>query len=182
MFGFGKKKISEEEAVLSSVKALIDDVNESYPWFLHQWKTSSCSNEFPPIRRDSIDLVRLAVLALEIISLPYLFSMEQANRIKHRSITCFAERTGKVSDEVLSEVETYERLFNETAKTNPSNPLKGMCEHLAGKFWSADARVHGKAEPGNPNFILSILLETFLAKMSGCWKGLRHYYHIIPGS
>lgn len=180
MFGFGKKKLYEEEAVASFAKALIDDVNESFPWFLHQWKTSPCASEFPPFPRNSIDVMYVAVLALEIVSLPYLFPIDQAKRIKRMSVDCFAEQTGKPAAEILAEVDAYEQLFNEEAKTNPANPLKGVCQRLYEKIWPAGSMGPVHSETANPSFMFSTIMGNFLMRMSGCWKGLRHYYKIVP--
>ena len=68
MFGFGKKKIYEEEIVDSFVRALIDDMKDAFPWLIEQLDKLPIEKDilrsFPA---NSHSIIAVANLSLELI-------------------------------------------------------------------------------------------------------------------
>lgn len=171
MFGFGKKKISEEDATDSFVCALIDDMQEAYPWLIDQLKEIQGGDKISSLPENARETIITAALSLELIALSNLFPEDQAKRIRELSISLFAEYQEVKEETLCFDIESYERCFNEHTEAH-LNPLLAVSELLIQKLGIEDPRLKG------PDPILASGLSAALVSLSGRWKRLNESFKI----
>lgn len=171
MFGFGKKKVSEEDATDSFVCALIDDMEEAYPWLIEQLKEIAGGDKISSLPENAKETITIAALSLELIALPNIFQQDQAKRIRKLSISLFAEYQEFKEETLCSDIESYERCFNENVEAR-LNPLLAVSELLIQKLEIEDPRLKG------PNPILASGFGAAFVSLSGRWKRLNESFKI----
>ncbi len=179
MFGFGKKKIYEEVIADSFVRALIDDMTDAIPWLIEQLDElpieKSILRSFP---ENSQDIIAVANLSLELISLPNLFQNDQAKRIREMAINLFAKHKKIKTKKLLIQIESYERCFNEHIEAG-LNPITAVSEMLYKNLGLKDFQSQQISKLKGPNPILIEGLSIALTSFSGRWKKLMKSYNIV---
>lgn len=179
MFGFGKKKIYEEVIVDSFVRALIDDMKDAFPWLIEQLDELPIGKDilrsFP---ENSPDIIAIANLSLELISLPNLFQKDQAERIRDISIKFFAKRKEMKNEKLLILIESYEKCFYEHVKVG-LNPITAVSEILYENLGLKNFQSEQIPKLEGPNPILVAGLSLALTSFSGRWKKLKESYKIV---
>ena len=179
MFGFGKKKIYEEVITDSFVRALIDDMKDAFPWLFEQLDElpieKSILRSFP---ENSHDIIAVANLSLELISLPNLFQNDQAKRLREIAINLFTTHKEIEKEKLLIQIESYERCFNENIEAG-LNPITAVSEMLYKNLGLKDFQSQQIPKLKGPDPILVEGLSLALTSFSGRWKKLKESYKIV---
>ena len=179
MFGFGKKKIHEEMIVDSFVRALIDDIKDAFPWLIEQLDELPIEKDilrsFP---ENSPDIIAIANLSLELISLPNLFQNDQANRIREMAIHFFAMHKEIKTEDLLNQIKSYERCFNENIEAG-LNPITAVSEMLCKNLRLINFQSQQIPKLKGPNPMLVEGLSIVLVSFGGRWKKLKDNYKIV---
>ena len=179
MFGFGKKKIYEEVIVDSFVRALIDDMRDAFPWLIEQLdKLPIEKGILRSFRENSPDIIAIANLSLELISLPNWFPNDQANRIREMAINLFAMHKEIKAADLLIQIESYEKCFNENIEAG-LNPITAVSEMLYRNLGLKDFKSQQTPKLNGPNPILVEGLSIALTSLGGRWKKLKESYKIV---
>ena len=179
MFGFGKKKVYEEVIVDSFVRALIDDMKDAFPWLIEQLdKLPIEKGILRSFRENSPDIIAIANLSLELISLPNLFPHDQANRIREMTINLFAKHKEIKTANLLIQIESYEKCFNENIEAG-LNPITAVSEMLYKNLGIKDFQSQQTPKFSGPNPILVEGLSIALTSFGGRWKKLKKNYKIL---
>ena len=182
MFSFGKKRISEKDIVDSFVRALIDDMIDAFPWLIEQLdKLPIDKSILRSFKENSQELIAIANLSLELISLPNLFSKDQAKRIREKAISLFAKLKNVKAEDLLTQIESYEICFNENIKVG-LDPITAMSEMLYKNLDLKEFQSQITPQLTGPDPILVSGLSIALTSFGGRWKKLKQSYKIVKSN
>jgi hypothetical protein len=178
MLGFGKKKVAENVVVESCILALLDDIEDAIPVIIEKLITIPGGNDLLPLPKNAKEIMAFPLFTLDLVSLRNLFKNDQAERLRCLSITCFANKLGLGINSVLSQIEEYESLFNESVIAG-LNPIEWLSDLLYNKMWVKNSQAHHAPIQKTPHILLVAWLSLTLVHLSGRWKGLRDKFRIV---
>ena len=179
-----KPIITEQEAVVSYLQGSLENARSNWPEIRNNLK-STFGNQFV-VKDEAVatfDLY-LAIIAMDLQSLPNLFPIEQAKRIEHFILKCLGriEEWGKYS---VEEVQAYSTLFrdelkniNTTGDPIAAVPARLLHRWLGDGIWKFESIIQGKRTGFIDALVLSMTLNS-VAKFCGFWKGAKDKFEIV---
>ena len=176
-----KEKISPEKIIEPLIRALIDDCRE----FIKLLPDKILKNDtlrdsgFPEeLDIESEKNFSIFIFALELFCLPNIFEKNLAERLKGLSLNSFCSQMNYNKEILLKEIKEYEDRWREdiSAGINPFDSL-GVLAILCEKLKCKRTVKVGRAKSFCP--LLTTILGTYVASLTGRWKKLNDTYEFM---
>jgi len=164
------------------VRALIEDMKNVSPFLIEQLNKLPIDKDilisFP---ENSDIIIAIANLSLELFSLPNLFQNDQAKRLREMTINLFAKHKKIEKDELLIQIKSYEKCFNENLEVG-LNPITELSEMLYKNLGLKNFQSQWIPNLKCPSPILVGGLSIVLTSFIGRWKILTKKYNIVKSN
>jgi hypothetical protein len=179
MFGFGKKRMPEPEAVRGFIRGLLDDVDSSYPSYFQKIESGELlghSFKVFPMADDARYFLALASLTLELIAARNIFRDDRARRIIRMSIDEFSRSVGKDPAQVRADIDEFEDDYNTFAGRLRLDPT-GIAEKVYIKMGIPLTKIEGFDEP-RPAPLMKVALSSLLTSSVGRWMNISNDFKL----